>query len=206
MGIPAEMQQAVAVSDAKPHAEHPWTFTWANADDRLKMKSEMEAIARTALGLNPPAAPAPAPAPKRTGSHRNAKPAVAAAPPPPPPLAEEQFRDFELTYNSGATLVLSAQTDGSVAPRKFVTIVAQPDFYGNLLVLLKQVTDSRQLDDNPRMILVDAVDALADNRGELLFELRGATQRQFALYRVMRGQVEKLFVTSNGEYGTEIAQ
>jgi hypothetical protein len=206
MGIPAEMQQAVAVSDAKPHAEHPWTFTWANSDDRLKMKSDMEAIARTLLGLSPPATPAPAPAPKRTVTRKSAKPAVAATPPEPPSLVEEQFRDFELTYNSGATLVLSAQTDGSVAPRKFVTLVAQPDFYGNLLVLLKQVTDSSHLDDNPRMILVDAVDALADNRGELLFELRGATQRQFALYRVMRGQAEKLFVTSSGEYGTEIAQ
>ena len=41
------------------------------------------------------------------------------------------------------------------------------------------------------MRLVDAVDAMADNRGELLFELRGATQRQFALYRVLRGQARK---------------
>ena len=41
------------------------------------------------------------------------------------------------------------------------------------------------------MRLVDAVDAMADNRGELLFELRGATQRQFALYRVLRGQAER---------------
>jgi hypothetical protein len=51
------------------------------------------------------------------------------------------------------------------------------------------------------MHLIDAVDALADNRGELLFELRGATQRQFALYRVLRGTAEKIFVTGGGEYG-----
>jgi hypothetical protein len=50
------------------------------------------------------------------------------------------------------------------------------------------------------MRLVDAVDAMADNRGELLFELRGATQRQFALYRVLRGQAEKLFVSGGGEF------
>ena len=49
----------------------------------------------------------------------------------------------------------------------------------------------------------DAVDAMADNRGELLFELRGATQRQFALYRVLRGQAEKLFVSGGGEFGME---
>jgi hypothetical protein len=45
------------------------------------------------------------------------------------------------------------------------------------------------------MYLVDAVDAMGDNRGELLFELRGATQRQFAMYRVTRGAAEQLFAT-----------
>jgi hypothetical protein len=32
-------------------------------------------------------------------------------------------------------------------------------------------------------------------RGELLFELRGATQSQLALSRVLRCQAEKLFVS-----------
>jgi hypothetical protein len=56
------------------------------------------------------------------------------------------------------------------------------------------------------MRLVDARASTASTslmRGELLFELRGATQRQFALYRVLRGQAEKLFVTGGGEFGTE---
>jgi hypothetical protein len=46
------------------------------------------------------------------------------------------------------------------------------------------------------------VDALADNRGELLFELRGAGARQFALYRIYRGTAEKLFVSGGGVYGS----
>jgi hypothetical protein len=46
------------------------------------------------------------------------------------------------------------------------------------------------------MRLVDAVDALADNRGELLFELRGSTQRQFALYRVLRGDATRIFLSN----------
>jgi hypothetical protein len=45
------------------------------------------------------------------------------------------------------------------------------------------------------MRLVDAVDAEGDNRGELLFELRGTEQRQFAMYRVLRGSAEQLFAT-----------
>ena len=67
-----------------------------------------------------------------------------------------------------------------------------------MLVLLKNVTDAAHLDDKPRMRLVDAVDAIADNRGELLFELRGATQRQFVLYRVLRGQADRLFISGPG--------
>ena len=95
-------------------------------------------------------------------------------------------------------MVISAHTDGRVAQEKFVTLVAQPDLYGNVVVLLKNVTDAAHLDDTPRMRLIDAVDAIADNRGELLFELRGATQRQFALYRVLRGQADKLFTSGAG--------
>jgi hypothetical protein len=193
-GFPPDVQQVVAVSDARTRPPHPWLYSWSNLDDEAKMKSAMEDIARTALGLNPPAAK---PAAKRTATTTTRK-AAKPAPTAPVPLDNEQFRVFELAYGSGATLVLSAHTDGPLAQQKFVTLVAQPDLYGNALVLLKNVTDGAHLDQKPRMRLVDAVDALADNRGELLFELRGATQRQFALYRVLRGQAEKLFVTGGG--------
>jgi hypothetical protein len=102
-------------------------------------------------------------------------------------------------------MVLSAHTDGVGAQQKFVTLVGQPDLYGNVAVLVKNVTDAAHLDDIPRMRLVDAVDAMADNRGELLFELRGATQRQFALYRVLRGQATQLFVSAADTITTSAA-
>lgn len=196
MGLPADMQQAVAVSDAKSHPEHLWSYKWANPADELKMKEQMEDIARTALGLKT----APASAPKHASAKSRAR-QKEVPPPEPPPLIDEQFRVFELAYGSGATMVLSAHTGGSPAQQKFVTLIAQPDLYGNVLVLLKNVTDGAHLDETPRMHLIDAVDAMADNRGELLFELRGATQRQFALYRVLRGSAEKIFVTGGGEFG-----
>jgi hypothetical protein len=202
MGVPEELRQEVAVSDAKSHPAHPWDYTWSNADDEAKMKSSLEEIARTALGLNPPPAPAK-PVSTRNSTKKSTKPAP---PPAPAPLEGEQFRVFELAYGSGATLVLSAHTDGPSAQQKFVTLIAQPDLYGNVLVLKKNVTDGAHLDQAPRMHLIDAVDALADNRGELLFELRGATQRQFALYRVLRGQAEELFVTGGGQFGTSSSE
>ena len=239
-GFPPSMQQAVAVSDAYDHAEHPWKYSWANPDDEAKMKTALEAIARKELGLDKPA---PTPAKTAKTTVRKKTPLVPLTPPEPTPLADEQFRVFELAYGATATLVLTASTplppapaaavnssnsDDSneppppvikrgkptasssataatapantppapkPAPQKFVTIIAQPDLYGGVLVLYKTVADTAHLDDKPRMRLVDAVDAMADNRGELLFELRGQTQRQFALYRVLRGSAEQLFAT-----------
>jgi len=195
MGLPSDMEQAVAVSDPRNRPDHPWSYSWANLDDEVKMKAAMEDAARNALGIQTP------PTPKRTAATRAR--AKAAPPPPPAPLVDEQFRVFELAYGSGATLVLTAHTDGPPAQQKYVTLIAQPDLYGSLLVLFKSVADGAHLDDTPRMRLVDAVDALADNRGELLFELRGKTQRQFALYRVLRGSATQLFVTGGGATSIE---
>jgi hypothetical protein len=175
MGMPADMRQTVAVSDARTRSEHAWSYSWANPEDEAAMKASLEETARGLLGLNLP----------------------------PAPLVDENYRAFGLAYNSGATLVLTARTDGPLAEQKFVTLIAQPDLYGNLMVLLKYVASGAHLDDTPRMRLVDAVDALADNRGELLFELRGATQRQFVLYRILRGQAEKLFVSAGAEFGNQ---
>lgn len=194
IGMPDDMHQAVAVSDAKTHPEHPWSYSWANPDDEGKMKGALEGMARDALGLNAP--------PKATPKRATTKVHVKAAPPAEPlPLVDESYRVFELAYGGGATMVLSAHTPGSAKEQKFVTIIAQPDLYGNPLVLLKNVTDGTHLDETPRMRLVDAVDVMADNRGELLFELRGTTQRQFALYRVLRGSAQKIFVTAGADYG-----
>jgi hypothetical protein len=191
VGVPADMEQSVAVSDSKNTPEHLWSYSWANPADEAKYKSQLEDIARTALGLTPPAKPAPARPVKKAASQKSRL----ALPPPPPPLVDEQFRVFELAYGAGATLVLSAHTGGSGADQKFVTLIAQPDLYGNVAVLVKNVTDGAHLDVNPRLRLIDPVDAMADNRGELLFELRGATERQFALYRVLRGQASQVFVS-----------
>jgi hypothetical protein len=192
LGLPPDMQQEVAVSDAVDRPVHPWEYTWADPGDEAKMKAALEDLARTALGLNPPPAP-PKPAHRSTSAAH--KPTQLTLPPEPAPLLDEQFRVFELAYGSGATMVLSAHTDGAGAEEKFVTLIAQPDLYGNVAVLVKNLTDAAHLDATPRLRLVDAVDALADNRGELLFELRGATQRQFALYRVLRGDASRIFVS-----------
>jgi len=242
-GLPPSMQQSVAVSDARTRPEHPWKFTWADPDDEQKFKTALEAVARTALGLDTP--PTPAKPVRRTASATRRVAKSIAPPLAPVELADEKFQAFELTFGSSATLVLTASTpkpdiaapvatnapaggpdspDGpprirrgkpvqttsanerptaitsptpaaKAAPQKFVTLIAQPDLYGGVIVVYKSVTDSAHLDVTPRMRLIDAVDIEGDNRGELLFELRGDSQRQFALYRVLRGSAEQMFAT-----------
>jgi hypothetical protein len=49
------------------------------------------------------------------------------------------------------------------------------------------------------MQLVDAVDTDADNRAELIFELAGKTEQQFAIYRVHDRAVEQVFSTGGSE-------
>ena len=220
MGMPSDIRQVVGVSDQKDKPDHPWGFTWANPDDEEKMREALEDQARLALQL-PGQTQAPAKTPgtssgagskasssstvKRTGTGTGTSTAAKKTTKPAPPavaLEAEQFRVFELAYGSGATLVFSARVSNGPEKERYVTLIGQPDLYGGLRVLFKNVTDSAHLDETPRMILVDAVDALADNRGELLFELRGATQRQFALYRVSRGMTEQIFVTNGSAYGS----
>jgi hypothetical protein len=72
-----------------------------------------------------------------------------------------------------------------------VTVVAQCEPDGSLKTALATVTDDAHLDRTPQFRLVDVVDAESSNRASLLFELRGKTQRQFALYRVIGAEAEQ---------------
>lgn len=198
VGLPEDMHQTIAVSDAANHPEHLWKYSWASPEQEASMKADLEAIARKDLSSLPqPAATKPA---DHKTAHKGKKPSRKAeaklpqTPPTPTPLLDEKFQVFALTYGAGPTMVFSAHTGST--PEKFITLIAQPDLYGHVSVLLKNVTDAAHLDDTPAMHLIGPVDAMADHRGELLFELRGATHREFALYRVLLGRVQKLFTSA----------
>lgn len=185
LGMPPDMKQIAGVSDSRKLDSASYAFSWSSPGDEAKMQSALEKIAQQALT---PPAPAAAPAPARTARHRKPAP-----PPAPPALDNVQFRVFSLTFGGGATMVLSARTQTS--PVQYVTIIAQPDFYGNPQVLFKQVTSGTTLDAVPRMRLIDAVDTTGNGRGDLIFELRGYTYRQFAIYSIYNGTATRVFVT-----------
>lgn len=204
-GNPTGMEQMIAVSDATDREPHPFAYSWPDPEAEAKMKSQMEMLAQQALAAQSRPAPATGSAHAKTTAAKPAAKGTAAAhhtrkalpAPPLPSLADESFSAYELTYGGAVTLVFSAQCTDPMGKSRYITLIAQPDFYDVPHVLFQSLTSDDNLDQTPRMQLVDAVDPKADNRGDLLFELRGAHDRQFALYQVTESGVEQVFSTGS---------
>ena len=197
-GLPPNLHQMVAVSDAVNRDAHPFTLAWDDEEQHKAILEKMQAMARAQLaayGTNPAtAAPAPTPAAKKTASTttRSHRPAP---PTPSTPLLDEELKAYTLSYGGAATYVYSANTGGTGAALRYVTIVAQDDGLGNIKPAIQSVTDAAHLYRTPKMKFVDVVDAEASNRASLLFELRSQNARQFALYRVIASHPDQIFVT-----------
>jgi hypothetical protein len=115
-------------------------------------------------------------------------------------VTDYDLRGFDLDYSNSPTLVLSAKLP--VAPAKttpggefdyFVTVVARVDLNGTPQKIFSVVTDRNHLDAFPRMQIIDAIDADANGRGDLLFRQYSDTAISYALYRVFPYQMEKIF-------------
>ena len=189
---PPDMHQVVAVSDATSREPHPFAYTWSSAADEAHAEQKLTASVQAALA--PP--PAISPAPKTARGAHVVKAATG------PALRDVHVASFALTYENTPVLVLSARTDD--ATPRLVTAIAEVDIYGEPRILLTSITDPEHLGDTPEMHLIDAVDADGSNRASLLFELRGSTDRQFALYRVTRGAAERTFVTGSVPYAPPV--
>jgi hypothetical protein len=190
------VEQMIAVSDATDREAHPFVYLWSDPGDAKKMQEQMELAASAAIAATQPAVKTTKPKPTTLAQRRKA----AAAPPATPKalvFSNEVFKAYELTYGGGATLVFSGETLDSAGKAKYVTLIAQPDFNGVPRVLYKSITDDDHLDVTPKMRLVDAVDARANNRGDLVFELRSSHDREFVIYRVASGQAEQVFTTGS---------
>jgi hypothetical protein len=203
-GIPVGLNQAVAVSDASNRPVHDFSRPWEDDAERATVLGKMQALAQAQLAAYA-AANAPAPKPATTPAKTTAakKPnsklrhstVPESIPAPTVSLLDEQLDGYTLSYGGAATYVYSAHTDGEGDTLRYVTIVAQRDTFGELKPAIQSVTDAAHLDRTPWMRLVDAVDADASNRASLLFELRGQSARQFALYRVIATRPEQIFLT-----------
>lgn len=196
-GMPANLHQIVAVSDAASREVHDFTYRFRDPSEKTEIQTKLEKVAMS-LVAPPPATPAPIKTggvSRSTGARSKLK-AAPVAEPPVVKLADEKLSAFELSYNSAPVFVLEAHTNGEGgAPVKYVTVVAQNDSFGEPQVAMKTVTDAIHMDTTPRMHLVGVVDAEASNRASLVMELRGQQARSFAMYRVIGAQATKFFET-----------
>lgn len=201
-GLPAEkdLHQMVAVSDAANRPVHDFSRPWDDDSDRTAILAKLEQAAQaqlTAYEVANGAAPKPPvdTRPRNSKLRHGVTPDTKPAAPPPEKLEDEQLTAYTLTYGAPATYVYTAHTDGLGPTLRYVTLVAEMNMQGNPQLAIKSVTDAAHLDRTPRMRLIDAVDPDASNRASLLFELREDNARQFALYRVIGGHADQIFLT-----------
>jgi hypothetical protein len=206
-GVPVGLHQIVAVSDPTNREPHPFAREWATPTERAETLTKLEAIAQQQLidyartnGATQPPAPTAKP---RPGTRARRTPPAPAAPLPTAPLASEDIAPYTLSYGGLPTFVYtaistpaSASATAPALPERYITVVAQQVPSGELQVAFASVTDAAHLDRTPWFRLIDAVDPDAEHRASLLFELRGHSSRQFALYRILSARADQIFITS----------
>lgn len=195
VGLPPDLHQMVAVSDAANRDPHEFTLAFDDATQRAAVLAKLQGMARAQLAAYQAPAPGAAamPAVKKVTATAKSRRATPAA--PPVALMDEELKAYTLSYGGAATYVYTAHTAGTGAALRYVTVVAQADGLGELKPAIQNVTDAAHLDRTPRMRFVDVVDVEASNRASLLFELRGQSSRQFGLYRVIAAHSEQIFLT-----------
>jgi hypothetical protein len=215
-GLPPNLHQAVAISDAAYHDPHVFNREWDSSTDRAQTLAGLEALATPRLAnyiavnkLIPVAAAKPAtsssgpsfasaPAATRTpaaSTSAHARARKAAAAPAPPSLADEHLSGYTLSYGGLPTFIYTVESPVADGGPVYLTLVAQRLPTGELQVALSSITDATHLNRTPWMRPIDVVDPDWSHRASLLFELRGQSSRQFALYRLVSPQAEQTFVT-----------
>jgi len=174
-----------AVSDAGAYETRSLLYAM-NAEERAAKSDEMRALAIDEIRKF------------ITARHTPALPKTAA-------ISNYDLRAYDLEYSNSPTLVLTATLPvaGAKAFRGaefdyFVTFVARQDIEGTPIKIFSSVTDSNHLDAFPRMEIIDAVDADANGRGDLLFRLYSDTGISYSLYRVFPYDTQKVFEGGSG--------
>lgn len=115
-------------------------------------------------------------------------------------ITDYDVRAYDLEFSSSPTVVLTAKLPiaGAKGPHGadfsyYVTVVARIDLNDQAQKIFSLVSDSNHLDAFPRMELIDALDADANGRGDLLFRQYSDNGISYSLYRVSPYQIEKIF-------------
>ncbi len=176
-----------AISDAAGPDPRPYNFELRPGEEAGYRNKMLELAAAELAKAN--AAPPEIPT-------ANSRKAAAARKPGSPKFDEVHLRIFDLTNSNDPVLILSARTrpqaTGSTEGEE-ITLVARPNLDGDLRRLFFSRTDAHHLDVDPRMELIDAVDADGDGRGELLFRRTSDTGSSYAIYRASADRLWPLY-------------
>lgn len=115
-------------------------------------------------------------------------------------IADYDLRGYDLDFSNSPTFVLTATlpVEGVKAVRGgefdyYVTVVAREDINGTPIKIFSLVSDTNHLDAFPRMEIIDAVDADANDRGDLLFREHSDSGISYGLYRVYPYDMQRVF-------------
>ncbi len=174
-----------AVSDASPHESRSLLYSM-NPEERSAKTDRLRALALEEV--------------RKFVASRHT-PAL----PNSPTTTDSDLRAFDLEYSNSPTLVFTATVpvEGAKAFRGgefdyYVTFVAREDINGTPIKIFSSVTDSNHLDAFARMEIIDAVDADANGRGDLLFRQYSDTGISYSLYRVFPYDMQKVFEGGSG--------
>ncbi len=187
---PQPREVLAAISDAGGPDPHTFAYIWAT-DEQPKLTKAISDIAMAEVARYVKNTPALRFTPAAT-------------------LDQVSIRAFDLDSSNYPAIVLTARVPAVAAtpagrtrttkpPQPvagfffYVTVVGQPDLYGQMRKLFSSVTDSSHLDAFPRLELIDAVDAEGKGRGDLLFRAASGDTSSYQLYHVGPDSLRKLF-------------
>ena len=180
------VQMIPAISDAAGPDPRPYTFELRPGEEAGYRTKILALAAAEFAKAN--AAPPEIPNPKARKT--------AARKPAAPTFDDVHLRIFDLTNSNDPVLILSARARPTAAGStdgEEITLVARVTLDGDLRRLFFSRTDARHLDVDPRLELIDAVDADGDGRGELLFRRIFDTGSSYAIYRATADQLRPLY-------------
>jgi hypothetical protein len=189
----------VAISDPEAMNNRPYDYVWSAAE-KTKWTEALTKMAMDAL--------------RKYAETQTRAPLSASA-----KFGETHIATFDLDYSNQPYLIFTGRVDPTIEPppatRKaavkkaeesapqqlatfYVTVVARLNSQDQLTQLLATPTDSLHLDLNPRLDLIDAVDADGDNRAELLFRKITDSGGSYVLYRMTPFQMTQVFDGGSG--------
>ena len=178
MKTPAgQTRSYVAVSDAGQYTTRSMLYSMT-PEERQHKAPQMLALALSEVRAF--AAKRPGPAVPKTAA-----------------ITDYDLRIFDLDTSNTPTEVLSAKLPLTSRDGKpftyYVTVVARLDINDQPQKIFSVVSDTTHLDAYPRLELIDAIDADANGRGDLLFRQYSDVGTTYGLYRVFPYQMEKVF-------------